>query len=335
MDITQTKSAAMLAVLHMAARFAPTSHPILLLGETGSGKTEMAHYIHSRSPRADAELIEVNCGGLSDTLIDSQLFGHERGSFTGASSAHGGHFERADGGTIFLDEVGELPLEAQRKLLTVLEDGRIQRLGSSRVRRVDVRVVAATNRDLADEVRRGRFREDLYYRLRILDLVLPPLRDRREDIPLMILGWSLGVRPEAVDGFARAQYDWPGNIRELMNTARKAAVLEWGADDVIGALTSPPQSSAREEVVLGLAARPEGVKRADVAAVLRCDETNASRILTRLLSRGLVARVSRGVYRLVSVTLSDTNTDTSPEPCGNTHDARCEPLLQGSMAGHK
>jgi DNA-binding NtrC family response regulator len=298
MDITRTQSAAMVAVLQTAQRYAETSHPVLIMGETGVGKTELATYIHATSDRAGKAWVEVNCGGLADSIIDSQLFGHERGAFTGAVSAHPGFFEQADGGTIFLDEIGELPLEAQRRLLIVLQSGRVQRMGSARVRTVDVRVIAATNRDLAAEVKAKRFREDLYFRLCTLDLHMPPLRERREDIPLLldcVCGLSEGARA----AFVASSYAWPGNVRELLNAALKAAVLRWGAADVASNYAPAPRPSqdiARDEVVLDLAARRGSVSSEAVMGALGCRRDTARQILVRLRRRGQLTRAGRGLY---------------------------------------
>jgi PAS domain S-box-containing protein len=232
------RSQALRRVLRQAEQVAPTNTTILLLGETGTGKELLAHAIHNLSPRHKHPLVKVNCTTLPAPLIESELFGHEKGAFTGASAQRHGRFELADGGTIFLDEVGELPLELQAKLLRVLEEGEFERVGSNRTVRVDVRVIAATNRNLAEAVRKGTFRSDLYYRLSIFPITLPPLRDRQEDIPILVthfvkqLSLKLGKEIETVPQNAMAVlqgYPWPGNIRELRNVIERAVIITQGS----------------------------------------------------------------------------------------------------------
>jgi transcriptional regulator with GAF, ATPase, and Fis domain len=231
------KSPALQNALELAARVAPTSTAVLILGETGTGKELLARAIHARSRRFDCPMIKINCAALPPSLIESELFGHEKGAFTGAASVKIGRFELADGGTLFLDEVGELAPEAQAKLLRVLESGEFERVGGTRTRKLDVRIVAATNRDLNRDMIEGRFREDLYYRLSSFPIRLPPLRDRREDIPLLV--WDLiqkrqnevGCRIERVPETtmqALMRYSWPGNIRELGNVIERALILTPG-----------------------------------------------------------------------------------------------------------
>jgi transcriptional regulator with GAF, ATPase, and Fis domain len=212
---------------------AATDSTVLLLGETGTGKELFARAVHDRSPRRHAPLVRVNCAALPATLIESELFGHERGAYTGAVTSRQGRFELADRGTIFLDEIGDLPVEVQVKLLRVLQDGEFERLGSSHTRKVDVRVVAATHRDLEASVREGRFRPDLYYRLSVFPIRLPPLRERREDIPRLVwffihhqkrgLHRQVKKVPAAVMT-ALQTYDWPGNVRELQNVIERAMI---------------------------------------------------------------------------------------------------------------
>jgi transcriptional regulator with GAF, ATPase, and Fis domain len=221
-------------VMHRVEQVAPTHATVLLLGETGTGKELLARAIHQRSPRRHRSFVVVDCGALPATLIESELFGRERGAFTGAHTAQAGRFEVASGGTMFLDEIGELPLELQPKLLRVLQQGEVERLGGTKAARVDVRVIAATNRNLAEEVRNGRFRRDLFYRLNVFPITLPTLRQRREDLPDLVrylsdrLGRELG-RP--IDRIAHGslqaleRYDWPGNIRELENVLQEAIIL--------------------------------------------------------------------------------------------------------------
>jgi formate hydrogenlyase transcriptional activator len=228
------ESAAWRYVVFRLDQVAATQATVLLLGETGTGKELVARAIHRRSPRSSSKFVALNCAALPATLVESELFGRERGAFTGAHASQGGRFELAHRGTMFLDEVGDLPLELQPKLLRVLQEGQLERLGSTRTLSVDVRVIAATNRDLAEEVRQNRFRGDLYYRLNVFPISLPSLRERREDIPL--LGQHLAnqyanqmrkpikLLPESVCRVLQ-QYDWPGNVRELENVIHRAMIL--------------------------------------------------------------------------------------------------------------
>jgi DNA-binding NtrC family response regulator len=212
---------------------APTDTTILILGETGTGKELIARALHHASPRKDRPLVKVNCAALPTHLIESEVFGHEKGAFTGATTRRIGRFELADKATLFLDEIGELPLELQSKLLRVIQEGEFERLGSSRTLKVDVRVIAATNRNLEVEVRAGRFRQDLYYRLSVYPLSVPPLRERQEDIPLLVRSFAqkfskkLGKPIETISQktlHALQQYDWPGNVRELENMIERAVI---------------------------------------------------------------------------------------------------------------
>jgi transcriptional regulator with GAF, ATPase, and Fis domain len=212
--------------------------PVLIVGETGTGKELVARLIHNRSPRASGPFIRVNCGAIPSELIDSQLFGHERGAFTGAVEARQGWFERADGGTLLLDEMGELPLAAQVRLLRILQDGWLERVGGHSPVHVDVRIVAATHRDLAAMVTQGKFREDLWYRIAVFPIHLPPLRDRLQDIPSLAahfaekaatrFGLALAM-PTPQDITILQNYPWPGNIRELAAVIDRAAILGDGA----------------------------------------------------------------------------------------------------------
>lgn len=222
------------SALAIAAKAARGRIPVLIEGESGAGKEVMAHAIHAASPRFRNRMITVNCGAIPANLVESELFGHERGSFTGAFERQIGRFVDADGSTIFLDEISEMPLEAQVKLLRVLQDGEVQPIGARAPVHVDVRVIAATNRVLADEVEAGRFREDLYYRLNVMQVTVPPLRDRAGDIPALarhllarLSGQpglrSLGITSEALN--LLMQHDWPGNVRQLQNALFRAAVL--------------------------------------------------------------------------------------------------------------
>lgn len=217
--------------VHLAG---PTDVPVLISGETGTGKEVIARAVHSLSPRHDKPFVDVNCGGIPLSLIDSELFGHVKGSFTGAVSDHKGRFERAKGGTIFLDEIGELPLDVQARLLRVLQERTIERVGGNVSVPVDFRLIAATNRDLEKMVEVGSFREDLYYRLRVISLRLPPLRERKQDIPLLLdhllrrSAQRLGILPPVLapgEMSRLVEYRWPGNVRELQNVIEEALVL--------------------------------------------------------------------------------------------------------------
>lgn len=223
--------------LRKAERVASTDTTVLIQGETGTGKELFARAIHKKSRRKNEPLIKLNCASLPSNLIESELFGHEKGAFTGAHIDRKGRFEIADGATIFLDEIGELPLETQGKLLTVLEYGEFERLGSSHTKKVDVRIVAATNRNLENEVREGRFRKDLWYRLNVFTIVVPPLREREDDVPLLVnwmlermckqLGKSID-RVSAGTMKSLENYAWPGNIRELQNVIERAVINSEG-----------------------------------------------------------------------------------------------------------
>ena len=231
------QSEPMRKVVERIASFAQVPAPVLLTGETGTGKDIVAQSIHYEGQRRDGPFVAVNCASIPESLIEAELFGHERGAFTGAHRQHVGCFEQADGGTLFLDEIADATPAVQVKLLRVLEDGCIRRVGGAEVLRVDVRIVAATNRDPIEEVSRGRFREDLYYRLNVLRISLPPLRDRREDIPLLAHHFlqeacrQLGKQIEAISPTVLrrlAACTWPGNIRELRSTIERAVVMEHG-----------------------------------------------------------------------------------------------------------
>jgi PAS domain S-box-containing protein len=230
-------SPALREVLAQVARVAQTDTSVLIEGESGTGKESIARAVHDLSPRRQRPLIKVNCAAMSPGLVESELFGHEKGAFTGAHRAHAGHFELADGGSLFLDEFGELPAAVQVKLLRVLQDGEFQRVGAERVQKVDVRIIAASNRDLRSMVDAGEFRLDLYYRLSVFPLRVPPLRERIGDISLLVnaflkrLEGKLGRRFDGVSERAMARlqlYSWPGNIRELQNVIERAAILSSG-----------------------------------------------------------------------------------------------------------
>jgi transcriptional regulator with PAS, ATPase and Fis domain len=231
------ESVEMRKIAEVIAQVAPTDITVLITGESGVGKEVIAKAIHAASHRAKKPLITVNCGAIPEGIIESELFGHERGSFTGAAEQRKGYFELADGGTIFLDEIGELPLSAQVKFLRVLENGEFLRVGSSQSRTVNVRVIAATNKDLEHEVRQQRFRADVFYRLRSVNIAIPPLRNRMEDIPILFRHFAAEVTRRNKVRFAGIsdealhlleEYHWPGNVRELKNVVESMLVLESG-----------------------------------------------------------------------------------------------------------
>ena len=244
-------------VMGMVRRVAPLSNPVLLLGETGTGKEVIANAIHLSSPRNHAQMLRVQCGAIPETLLDSELFGHEKGAFTGAFERKRGRFERADGGTIFLDEIGELTTDAQVKLLRILQEKQFERVGGTETLTADVRVIAATHRDLARMVSEGRFREDLWYRLNVFPILIPPLRMRREDIPPLAYYFverkaremNLEKIPQ-IDPSAIAQlqaYDWPGNVRELQNVVERAIILRQGGSLFFPPLGTPAYPQVRQK----------------------------------------------------------------------------------------
>ena len=228
------RSPAMVKLLETVAQVAPSEATVLITGESGTGKEMIAGAIHFNSPRKDGPFVKINCAAITETLLESELFGHERGAFTGAYKRKEGRFHQAHGGSFFLDEISEMSLAMQVKLLRVLQEREITRVGAEEVIRVNVRIIAATNKDLLQEIGAGRFREDLYYRLNVVTLNMPPLRERREDIPLLAQYFLRifseknrkqikGFTPQAMDRLLR--YDWPGNVRELMNGVERAVVL--------------------------------------------------------------------------------------------------------------
>ncbi|MFK7740092.1 MAG: sigma 54-interacting transcriptional regulator [Planctomycetota bacterium] len=229
-----SSSPSMSKFLHVARKVSRSTSTVLILGETGVGKERLARAIHSQSPRADAPFIVLNCGAVPEALLETELFGHERGAFTGAVRAHRGHFELAHRGTIFLDEIGEMPVHLQVKLLRVIQERTIQRIGGEEALPIDVRILAATNRDLATEITEKRFRSDLYYRLSVVALEIPPLRERKEDIAMLVEAYfqqfkaqmptmANSISTEAMD--VLSAYSWPGNIRELINVVERAVLL--------------------------------------------------------------------------------------------------------------
>jgi two-component system response regulator AtoC len=258
LDDFVSTSAIMVEFLDVARRVVPGDSSVLILGETGVGKERLARSIHAEGPRGTAQFLAVNCSALPESLLESELFGHEEGAFTGATRSRRGLFELAHRGTIFLDEVGDMPLSLQAKLLRVLQEREFLPVGAEQPVRVDVRVMAATNRDLAAEVAAGRFRADLYYRLCVVGLTVPPLRERREDVPLLARSYAdhfrakLGrgaseLSPEALERLTA--YDWPGNVRELINVIERAVLLGRGARievaDLPPAIAAPARATPR------------------------------------------------------------------------------------------
>jgi PAS domain S-box-containing protein len=286
---------------------AATDTTVLISGETGTGKELVARALHDRSRRADSVLVKVNCAALSSDLIESELFGHEKGAFTGATAQREGRFELADGGTLFLDEVGELPLDTQAKLLRALQEQAFERVGGSETIEVDTRILAATNRDLGQAVQEGTFRSDLYYRLNIFPIELPPLKERREDIPLLAhhfcdtFAGRTGKEVERISPNAMAvleRYDWPGNVRELANIIERAVILT--RDDVIRAEhlsierpdadepgdTFPTYEEARRRHVIRALERTDGVVGGDDGAAALLD-VNRTTLLSRMDRLGI------------------------------------------------
>ncbi|GAB4334632.1 MAG: sigma 54-interacting transcriptional regulator [Desulfobulbaceae bacterium] len=289
-------SPAMLHLVDMVRTVAATEATVLITGESGTGKELIARAIHAGSPRRDEPLVTVNCAAITDTLLESELFGHEKGAFTGADKKRDGRFMQADKGTIFLDEVGEIPLHMQAKLLRAIQEREIQRVGSDRPITVDVRIIAATNRDLEEDVRQGRFREDLYYRLNVVNLRVPPLRERIEDIPLLAKHFlerfaarngraMKGFTPAAMDLLVR--YSWPGNVRELENAMERAVILS--LTDYITERELPAGTAVRGQeegesaTAAGLAGLPlEEIEKEAIIQTLRetgGNKSEAARIL--------------------------------------------------------
>jgi two-component system NtrC family response regulator len=299
-------------VLSQVSRVAASTVSVLLIGESGTGKELVARAIHAAGPRAAMPFLAVNGGALSATLLESELFGHEKGSFTGADRARIGRFEAASGGTLLLDEVGDLPAEMQVKLLRVLQENTIERVGSNKTIPVDARVIAATHRDLLQEVEQGRFREDLYYRLAVVTIEIPPLRARRGDIPLLVdhfiekhrgsTGWSGGrFSREAMDLLVR--YDFPGNVRELENIIQRCLVLARGelvtTDDlpaqVLGA--GEEGSQAVPGTASSLPAQVAGLEKAAIEEALTAEEGNQTRAAKRLGISERALRYKLAKYR--------------------------------------
>ena len=303
-------SPALRRVLEQIAQVSTTDSTVLIQGETGTGKELVARAIHERSPRRERPLVKVNCAALPRDLVESELFGHEKGAFTGATQQRRGRFELADGGTLFLDEAGELPLEAQAKLLRVLQEREFDRVGGTRSLRTDVRVIAATNRDLHARVAAGGFRADLYYRLNVFPILVPALRERRDDIPGLVrhfaakaarkLGRTLdGISPAFVE--RAGVHDWPGNIRELENLVERAIIMSNGGVLDAVELFSPASPSEKAPSVAAGDATLEEMERAHIRRVLESTrwaiegERGAARIL------GLNPSTLRGRLRKLGI----------------------------------
>ncbi len=295
-------SPAMLEVVALVRQVAPASTTVLIQGESGTGKEVIARALHRLSPRRDRPFVSVNCAALPDTLLESELFGYEKGAFTGAVGRKKGRFELADGGTLLLDEVGDLSLAAQAKLLRVLQEGDFEPLGATRTVRVDVRVVAATNQDLAQLVSDKRFREDLYYRLQVITLRLPPLRDRREDIPLLaqhFLRLHATKNQRELDGFTDealaklTDYPWPGNVRELEHAIERGVILArrrvLDLEDLPGAVSQAEPSARVIPIPLGMPL--EEVEQRLIEETLRRTKGDKE------LAAKLLGIASRTIYR--------------------------------------
>jgi DNA-binding NtrC family response regulator len=274
-------------LLRLIERAGPSGKPILIQGETGTGKELVARALHRASGQTGKPLVTINCAALPESLLESELFGHERGSFTGAVSAKAGLFEVADGGTLFIDEMGEMPGALQAKLLRVLEDGSLRRVGSIKERRVNVRLLAATNRNLANEMREGRFREDLYYRINVMCLQLPPLRERQGDIPLLVkhfLGPNWGIDPEAMEALER--YSWPGNVRQLINAIERAKILaderEVFLEDFPAEIATAATTTAENLQAIGARDNLDSLQKAKIIEVMSEEQGNKARAARRL-----------------------------------------------------
>ena len=297
-------SLAMRQTLEMVQQVAPSSANVLLNGESGTGKELFARALHNGSNRAARPFIAVNCAALPEALLEAELFGHEKGAFTGATARRQGRFELADGGTLFLDEIGETSLQVQVKLLRVLQEAEFERVGGTRTIGVDVRIVAATNKHIEEEVRAGRFREDLFYRLNVINIRLPPLRDRKDDVPLLahhFLKIYADKNAKAIAGITREAsellmgWDWPGNVRELENAMERAVVLCRG--DAIGVDDLPPQvrTGTADRKVLHI---PIGTPLEDIErTVIR--ETLAHTRGDKRLAAQLLGIATRTIYRKI------------------------------------
>ncbi|MDC0746384.1 sigma-54 interaction domain-containing protein [Polyangium mundeleinium] len=297
------ESAGLKPVMERVLQVASTDAPVLVLGETGSGKEVIARAIHARSRRAKGPVVRVNCGAIPSELIDSELFGHERGAFTGAVGTRKGWFERADGGTLFLDEVGELPRAAQVRLLRVLQESTIERVGGHETIHVDVRIVAATHRHLESMVAEGTFREDLWYRLSVFPIRLPALRDHMEDLPALAAFFAEragkrlggpGLTPTAADLDLLRRYTWPGNVRELATVIERGAILGNGKRlELAAALGSPIMKPPSRP--------PPSAAFHDAEEIVTLDEATAAHIRRALAARGGRIEGPFGAARLLGI----------------------------------
>jgi DNA-binding NtrC family response regulator len=298
-------SSAIRQVLHMVEKVAASDSSVLIQGESGTGKELVARALHAGSPRADKPLVVINCAALQETLLESELFGHEKGAFTSAVAVKQGLFEVADGGTLFIDEIGEMAGGLQAKLLRVLEDGRFRRVGSTKELKTDVRIIAATNKDLAKEVAANRFRDDLYFRLNVITVPIPALRERSEDIPLLVNYFlSQGARgPRSIDVDAMASlaaYHWPGNVRELANVIERAKILADGPNitlrDLPVGIIQPTSTVRTSEPAVARVngSNLEDLERKHIQRVLEAEAWNKARAARALgISR-------RRLYRLLA-----------------------------------
>lgn len=299
------RSAALEQVFFKVEQVAPQDTTVLLLGETGTGKGAVARALHSRSARKHRPIVTVDCTALPANLIESELFGREKGAFTGSDARQMGRFELADGGTILLDEVGELPLDLQAKLLRVIQDGEFERLGNPRTIKVDVRIIAATNRDLKAEIGRGKFREDLYYRLNVFPITIPPLRQRKEDIPLLVkffvtkFNKKIGRTFEAVEQETLAllqDYRWPGNVRELESVIERAVITSQGSALRVLDRLEPSRPSGEQQV--------ERVEKEVAPTVRALGEMERDHILHALQKTGWRVEGSAGAAEILGINSS-------------------------------
>jgi transcriptional regulator with GAF, ATPase, and Fis domain len=297
------KGAAMRAIFDKVAKTAPSSGRVLITGENGTGKELVARAIHEHSKRSDGPFVKLNCAAIPSELIESELFGHEKGAFTGATQQRRGKFELADGGTLFLDEVGDMNPSAQAKVLRVLQENELERVGGAETIKVDVRVVAATNKDLQAEIAAGRFREDLFYRLNVVPIHLPPLRQRREDIPLLIEHFAAKLSaehgrpprrftPEAVQRLS--QYSWPGNVRELKNLVERILIMTEGETVSLAVVEETLPQGQDDEPPSEIKAARDKAERDTILAMLKQCQWNVTEASRRLgMDRGYLHRKIR------------------------------------------
>ena len=308
------QSEAITAVLRVVEQVAPSTATVLIEGPSGTGKELVAEALHALSPRRDKPLVKVNCGAIPETLLESELFGHEKGAFTGALARKDGRFARADGGTLFLDEIGTLTLPIQAKLLRALQDGTFEPLGGTRTLQADCRIIAATNADLARAVKEGAFREDLFYRLNVIRIALPPLKDRPDDVPLLLshfLAFHAARNSRSLDGFDAAAlralraYDWPGNVRELSHAVERAVVLATGRtitrdslpEAIREAAGSDSDAAAGEKVIAVPVGTPlEDVEKLMISETLRHTGGNKAQAasLLRISARTIYRKQAPG-----------------------------------------